>query len=98
MRGLQVFQESLGPCMEEVIQWLVKPLAAMPVPVGLAAERVASGALVEEVIEGVGGPATSTSQLVLGDVWAEPAGVVGSEGMANSQTKGGGGGVPRVDG
>ena len=69
--------------MEEAVRWLVKPLAAMPVPVGLAAEEVASRALIEEVVEGVGRPATSACQLIIGDVCLEAAGVVQGERMAH---------------
>ena len=62
--------------MEEVIWWLIKPPAAVPVPISLAAEGVAPGALVEEVVKGVEGPATPTGKLVLWDVESESAGVV----------------------
>ena len=100
MRGLQVLQEGQGPFMKEEVWWLVKPLVAMPVPVGLTAEGVATGARIEEVsqvTEGMGGPASPTSKLVHEDVWMEAAGVVGSEGVAHCEAEGSGGGVSGVD-
>ena len=51
----------------------------MPVPVGLAAEEVAPGALIKEVVEGVGRPAAPAGQLIIGDVWLEVTGVVQGE-------------------
>ena len=94
--SLQIFQEGLGPLVEEVVRWLIKPPAAVPVPVGLEAEGVTTGALVEEVMEGVGGPAALAGKLVLGNVWTKTMGVVGRERVAHGQAKGGGG-VPGVD-
>ena len=82
--------------MEEVVWWLIKPPVAMPVPVGLAVEGVATGALVKEVVEGVGGPAAPAGELVLGDVWPEPPGVVRGERVAHRKAKGRGGGVAGV--
>ena len=84
--------------MEEVVRWLIKPPAAMPVPVGLEVEGVATGALVQEVVKGVGRPATPASELVLGDVRPEPPGIIRGEGVAHCKTEGRGGGVPGVDG
>ena len=97
-RGLQVLQEGRGAFVEEVVRRLIKPPAAMPVPVGLAAEGVATGALVKEVVEGVGGPTAPAGKLVLGDVWPEPPGVVGRERVAYRKAKGRGGGVAGVHG
>ena len=51
--GLQVLQEGLGPFVEKIVRWLIKPMAAVPVPIGLEVEGVAPWALVEEVVEGV---------------------------------------------
>ena len=79
MRGLQVFEEGLGPLVEEVVWRLVKPLAAVPVPVGLAAEGVATGALIKEVVKGVGRPAALAGQLIVGDVQSEATRVVQGE-------------------
>ena len=84
--------------MEEVVWWLVKPLATMPVPVGLEAKGVAVGALIEEVVEGVCGPAASAGKLVLGDVRPEPVRVVRGEGVAHCKAEGSGGGVSGVHG
>ena len=70
----------------------------MPVPVGLEAEGVAAGALVEEVMEGVGGPSAPAGELVLGDVGPEPTGVIRGEGMAHRKAEGRRGGVPGVHG
>ena len=97
MCGLQVFQEGLGPLVEEVVQRLVKPPAAVPIPVGLMAEGVAPGALVEEMVEGVGGPAAPAGQLVVGNIWPELTGVVRREHVAHRQAEGGGGGVLGVN-
>ena len=71
MSGLQVFQEELGPLMEKEVQRLAKPPEAMLVPIGLAEEWVAAGALVEEVGEGVGRSTATTRKLVKGDVGPE---------------------------
>ena len=95
-RGLQVLQKGLGPFVEEVVRRLIKPPAAVPVPVGLEAEGVATGALVKEMVEGVGRPAAPTSELFRGDVRLEPTGVVGGEGVADRKVEGRGGGVPGV--
>ena len=95
-RGLQVLQEGLGPLVEEVVRWLIKPPAAMPVPIGLEAEGVAMGTLIEEVVEGVGGPAAPAGELVRGDVRPEPSGVVRGERVAHRKVEGSGGGVPGV--
>ena len=65
--------------MEEVVRWLIKPPAAMPVPIGLEAEGIATGARVKEVVEGVVRPAASTRELVHRDVRPEPPGIVGGE-------------------
>ena len=61
MRGLEVFQKGSGPFVEEVVRWLIKPPAAMPIPIGLEAKGVATGALVKEVVEGVGRPTAPAS-------------------------------------
>ena len=98
MRGLEVFQKGSGPFVEEVVRWLIKPPAPMPVPVGLAAEGVAPGALVEEVMERVGGPAAPAGELVLGDVRPEPPGVVRGESVAHCKAEGRGGGMAGVHG
>ena len=94
MCGLQVLQEGLGPSVKKEVWWLVKPSAAMPVLVGLAAKGVAVRALIEKVVKGVGRPATLASQLVHEDVWSEATGVVEGEHMAHSKAEGSGGGVP----
>ena len=70
----------------------------MPVPVGLAAEGVAPGALVEEMVEGVGGPAAPAGKLVLGDIRPEPPGVIQGERVAHRKAEGRGGGVAGVHG
>ena len=98
MCGLQVLQEGLGPSVKKEVWWLVKPSAAMPVLVGLAAKGVAVRALIEKVVKGVGRSATLASQLVHEDVWSEATGVVEGEHMAHSKAEGSGGGVPGVDG
>ena len=51
VRGLQVVQEGLGALVKEVVQWLIKPPAAVPVPIGLEAEGVPTGTLIQEVVE-----------------------------------------------
>ena len=96
--GLQVFQEGLGPLVKEVVRWLIKPPAAVPVPIGLEAEGVSTGALIEEVVEGVSGPAAPAGELVLGDVRPESAGVIRGECVAHRKAEGSGGGVPGVHG
>ena len=70
----------------------------MPVPIGLEAEGVAARALVEEVMERVGGPAASAGELVRGDVRPEPTGVIRGEGVAHRKAEGSGGSVPGVHG
>ena len=84
--------------MEEVVRWLIKPPATMPVPVGLEAEGVAARALVEEVVKGMSGPAAAAGKLVLGDVRLEPAGVIRGESVAHRKAEGSGGGVTGVHG
>ena len=46
----------------------------------------------------MGGPAAPAGELVFGDVWLEPAGVVGGERVAHRKAEGSGGGVPGVHG
>ena len=96
--GLQVFQEGLGTLVEEVVRWLIKPPAAVPVPVGLEAKGVAPGAFVKEVVEGVIGPAAPAGEVIVGDVRPEPAGVVRCERVADREAKGSGGSVAGVHG
>ena len=95
--SLQVFQEGLGPLVEEEVRWLIKPLAAVPVPIGLVPEGVATRALVKEVMEGVGGPATPAGKLILEDIGAEPTGIVGGEGVAHCKAEGSCGGMTGID-
>ena len=84
--------------MKEVVRWLIKPPAAVPVPIGLEAEGVTTGALIEEVVEGVSRPAAPAGELVLGDVWPEAAGVIRGERVAHRKAEGSSGGVPGVHG
>ena len=70
---------------------------AVPVPIGLALEGVATRALVKEVMEGVGGPATPAGKLILRDIGAEPTGIVGGEGMAHRKAEGSRGHMTGID-
>ena len=58
--------------------------------------RVSEGAVEDEVVERVGGPAARTRKLVYGDVGPEPGRVIRGEGVPHRKTEGGGGGVPWV--
>ena len=60
--------------------------------------RLTEGAVEDEVVEGMGGPATRACKLVQGDVGPEPGHIVRHEGVADCELEGGGGGVPRVAG
>ena len=70
----------------------------MPVPIGLEAEGVATGALIEEVAEGVIGPPAPACKVVLGNVRPEPAGIVRRKRVAHRKAEGSGGGVSGVHG
>ena len=84
--------------MEEVVRRLIKPPAAVPVPIGLEVEGVTTGARVKEVVEGVVRPAASTRELVHRDVRPKPPGIVRGERVPYRKTEGSGGGVPGIHG
>ena len=56
--------------------------------------KAAAGAVEDQMVEGVGGPAARTRELVQGDVGPEAGRVVRREGVANREPECGGGGVP----
>ena len=58
--------------------------------------RLTKGAVEDEVVEGVGGPAARARELVQGDVGPEPGLVVRRERVAYGEPESGGGGVSRV--
>ena len=60
--------------------------------------RASEGAVEDEVVEGVSGPAARTRELVQGDVGPEPGRIVRREHVADGEPEGGGGGVPCVAG
>ena len=100
---VDVLDEVLRPAGEELVRRGEAPRDASDVgiPVGGGAGngrpgRSTKGAMEDEVVEGVGGPAARACELIEGDVGPEPGRVVGREGVSDRKAEGGGGGVPRV--
>ena len=103
MAKVDVCHEVLRPAGEEFMGGSEAPwdAANVSIPICRGAGdgrpgRATEGAVKDKVVEGVGGPATRTRELVHGDVGLEPDRVVRREGVADGEPEGGRSSVPRV--
>ena len=103
MAEVDVGNEILCPTGEELVRGCEVPgdAAGVTIAIGRSAGdsqpgRMTTRAMEDEVVKGVGGPATGARKLVQGDVGPEPGHVIRSERVADGKLESGGGGVPWV--